>query len=873
MKSNYFVKASLLIIVVALITVIVSENSFLNSVDLENEKEILRTSGAGESMDAWAYERAYPFDEIPVSKFVAAFEAKKQQEAQRSNSIVGEWESLGPENIGGRTLCLAFHPTDPDIIFAGSASGGLWKTTTQGVGRFAWEQIPTGFPVLGVAAIAVDQNDPDIIIIGTGETYGTGLAEPGTINRLTRGTYGIGILKSVDGGITWSQTLQFDMNSIKGVMDIEINGQNSSEVFAATTDGVYRSVDGGDTWSLVFANANCFDIEIDPNNGSIVYVTQGNFNNGLDPNLCGIFKSTNGGDSFTELLDPGLISAWSGNAKLVIDPTDSNILYASIQVSWFNTGATTPAGIFKSTDAGSTWANINNQNIAQFQGWYSHDIAVNPSNNSEIINAGIATWKSTDAGINFTKKSNNSWTIGEVSVEVPEGGDDYVHSDVHAVYYHPLIANKVFFATDGGVFSSVDGGENFITHNGGLQTTQYYADMGSSSTNPDFCIAGAQDNASYIYKGEPSWFRVLGGDGMSASVRPDDDQIVFGSSQGLAIRKSNNGGISFFNSQPIIGNEPRAFAAPYKIAPSNNDIMYAGASFLYKNIVGGGSVWNATSAQVVDGSNVITKIAISPFNPDIVYVATAPDPFFGTLSPKVFRSVDGGQNFTDLSTGLPNRVCKDIEFDPTDDTIIYITFSGFGSNHVFKSTNSGANWSAIDNGLPDIPTNTIVVDPINPDDIYVGNDLGVYYSENGGTSWEVFSDLLPEATMIYDLNVSPSNRKLRIATHGRGIWERDFVNDPLSVSDFSISISKIILHPNPATNNVTIEIEANNNFDIVTVAVYNFLGQKITSIYDGPLFVGRNKISWDGLNINPSGSYLIVIETGNTSISKTLIIK
>lgn len=872
MKSNYFVKASLLIIVVALITVIVSENSFLEAIDLENEKELIRTSGAGESMDAWAYERAYPFDEIPVSKFVAAFEEKKVQEALRSNSIEGEWISLGPENIGGRTLCLAFHPTNPDIIFAGSASGGLWKTTTQGVGRFAWEHVPTGFPVLGVASIAIDQNDPDIILIGTGETYGTGLAEPGIINRRTRGTYGIGILKSTDGGITWSQTLQFDMNSIKGVMDIEINGQNSSEVFAATTDGVYRSVDGGDTWSLVFANANCFDIEIDPNNGSIVYVTQGNFNNGLDPNLCGIFKSINGGDSFTELLDTGLISAWSGNAKLAIDPTDSDILYASIQVSWDNFGSTTPAGIYKSTDAGSTWANINNQNIAQFQGWYSHDIAVNPSNNSEIINAGVATWKSTDAGVTFTKKSNNSWTNGEVSVEVPEGGDDYVHSDVHAVYYHPLIANKVFFATDGGVFSSVDGGENFITHNGGLQTSQYYADMGSSSTNPDFCIAGAQDNQTFIYRGGPSWFRVLGGDGMSASVRPDDDQIVFGSSQGLAIRKSNNGGISFFNSQPIIGNEPRAFSAPYEIAPSDNDIMYAGATFLYKNTVGGGSVWNATSAQPIDGTNVIMKIAISPFNADVIYVATVPDPFIGGV-PHIFKSIDGGQNWTLINLNLPIRVYKDIEIDPTNDNFIYVTFSGFGTNHVFRSVNGGANWISLDNGLPDVPTNTIIIDPINPSNIYVGNDLGVYFSENNGNSWELFSEGLPDATMIYDLNISPSNRKLRIATHGFGIWERDFVNDPLSVSDFSIGTSKIILHPNPATNNVTIEIEVNVDFDFVSIAAYNILGQKIASIYNGSLNVGRNKITWDGLNTNPTGSYFIVLEAGNSSVSKTLIIK
>jgi hypothetical protein len=280
MKSFKLTKTDLFFIGTLFVVVYLSKNESIGTIHSQKGEEASHTSGAGKSMDAWAFERAYPFNGIPVSKFVAAFEAKKQHEVQRSNLIVGEWESLGPENIGGRTLCLAFHPTDPDIIYAGSASGGLWKTTTQAVGENTWEPVPTGFPVLGVATIAVDQNDSDTIFIGTGETYGTGLAEPGTINRATRGTYGIGILKSVDGGITWSQTLQFNMNSIKGVMDIEINSQNSSEVFAATTDGLYRSVDGGDTWSLVFANANCFDIEIDPNNGSVIYVTQGNFNNG-----------------------------------------------------------------------------------------------------------------------------------------------------------------------------------------------------------------------------------------------------------------------------------------------------------------------------------------------------------------------------------------------------------------------------------------------------------------------------------------------------------------------------------------------------------------------------------------------------------------
>ena len=368
---------------------------------------------------------------IPIHRsrpksFIEAFNLTRENANNSGIESGGGWESLGPINIGGRMLCMAFHPTDEDIIYAGSASGGLWKSTTQGLGQNAWEYVPTGFPVLGVAAIAIDQNDPDIILIGTGETYGVGIAEPGTINRLTRGTYGIGILKSIDGGASWTQVLAFDEDEIKGVQDIEISNQSSLEIYAATTDGVYQSLDGGDNWTLIFNQLNCTDIEVDPNDGNILYVAQGNFNYGLDPNLSGLFKSTNKGGNFTELLDAGLLTAWSGNAKLTFDPTNSNTIYADIQVGWFNTGPTTPAGIYKSTNGGTNWTNINNQNIAQFQGWYSHDLAINPLNPSEMINVGIQTWKSTDTGVNFTQKSQNSWTLGEVPVEIPEGLDNYV---------------------------------------------------------------------------------------------------------------------------------------------------------------------------------------------------------------------------------------------------------------------------------------------------------------------------------------------------------------------------------------------------------------------------------------------------------------
>ncbi len=838
----------------------------------ETVAEDLQTSGAGIALQNWSFERSYPGTTVPISKYTDAYKAQKLMEANSARNLVGEWSSMGPINIGGRTLCLAFHPTNEDIIFAGSASGGLWKTTTQGFGQNAWEYVPTGFPVLGVAAIAIDANDPDIMFIGTGETYGVGFAEPGTVNRLTRGTYGIGILKTTDGGQTWSHVLQFNQDDIKGVQDVVINPQNSQEVYAAATDGVYKSSDGGDTWALIFTLTNCIDIEIDPTNGDIIYVSHGNFNYGLDPNLSGIFKSIDGGSTFNELLDPGLITAWSGNAKLLLDPTNPNTIYASTQVGWFNTNPTTPAGIFKSDDGGATWALLNNQNIAQFQGWYSHDIAINPSNTSEMIYVGISAWKSTDGGAAFSIKSGNSWTLGEVSVDFPEGGDNYVHSDIHAVYYHP-INNKVFYASDGGVFISDDGDQPFTTLNGGLRTTQYYADMGSSGTDPNFLIAGTQDNATYIYRGNPSWWRVIGGDGMTAAVNQNDDQTVYGSFQGLNLRRSANNGFSYITITPnLVSGDFTAFSAPYELAPSNQDILYAGGTYLYKATDGAANSnsWFATSTSAVD-VNPILKIAIAPDDPDLLYVTTSPDPTNGPTGAKIFKSTDGGQSFTQLTNGLPNRICKDIEFDPSDSDILYAVFSGFGTNHVYKTVDAGASWQPIDNGIPDVPANTILIDPINPDDIYLGNDLGVYYSDNGGISWETFNEELPEAVMIYDLNDSPSNRKVRIATHGHGIWQRSYVNDPLAVEDFDANGVDFKLFPNPANAEITLSTQRLNQSPF-SVDVFSITGQKMISVTSDGASLNTNELT---LNVSAlaSGMYFATLKQSGTTSTKRFIKK
>lgn len=854
---------------------IIALSLFILLLSTHSKKQVLpdfpiETSGAGLSLESWSFERSYPGTSIPAHSFQEAFQEHKAQLLQKSGSPTGEWESLGPENIGGRTLCLAFHPTDSNIIYAGSAGAGLWKTTTQGNGRFAWEHVPTGFPVLAVATIAIDPDNPDHILIGTGETYGIGFARPGTENRLTRGTYGIGILQTNDGGESWTQVLDFDQDRIIGIQDLEINPNNTLEVYAATTSGVYKSVDGGNEWNLIFIKSNCVDIEIDPNDGDIVYLSHGNLNFILHAARSGLYKSTNGGEQFIELTDPNLPDAWTGNAKLSIDPNDSDIIYAAIQDAFFNSDAQPARGLFKSTNQGEDWVNINQQDIARFQGWYAHDFAISPLNSNEIYKVGIDAWKSSNGGALFEKRSNwADWTFGQIPVDTIDGLPSYVHADIHGVYYHPLTPEKVFLATDGGVFSTVDGGETFITHNGGLQTTQFYANMASSSTSPDFCIGGTQDNATYIYRGDPSWYRVIGGDGMSAAIQTQNDQVVFGSAQGLYLVKSTDGGQNFSNASPDFINGDRvAFSAPYEIAPSNDNIMYAGSLILYRSTNAANS-WTPTRNTAIDGFNRVVKIGISPVDPNTLYVATAPDPFSGTGTSKVFKSVDGGQNFNQMM-GLPDRICKDITIDPNDENIVYLAYSGFGTAHLYKSIDAGNSWFPSDAGLPDIPTNSIAIDPLNTDDVYVGNDLGVYYSPDAGLNWENFSDALPDATMVVDLNISPSNRKLRIATHGRGIYQRDFVSLPLNVQENHLADLQLKVFPNPASELVQLKLDLSYKVSRSSIRLVSLSGQSVAQLHQGSFSPGANHIQWEVNPALPKGQYFIQIDLDGQLFSRAL---
>ena len=828
------------------------------------EKKTLRTSGALKALNLWTDQRAYPNNDIPVDKYFQAYEQQKFNLQKNDRDMPEPWQAIGPKNIGGRTVALAFNPQNPNTIYAGSASGGLWRSYTAGAGEQAWHRVATGYPVLGVSGIAIAPNDSNVIYIGTGEVYNYQNANIGVSNRITRGTYGIGILKTTDSGETWTKSLDWSYNQQKGVQDVDIDPNHPEVIWAATTDGAYKSTDAGVNWELKLPVIMAMNILIQPANSDTVLITCGNlFSNGH-----GIYRTIDGGESWTKMTT-GLPANFGGKAILSYCRTQPDIIYASI-----GNGYTGDAGTWlcKSTNAGETWEIVNTLDYATYQGWYSHFVGVKPDDPDVIICGGIDLFKSNNGGVTLQKKSYwDHWYMGDVPVGGPEGPPDYSHADHHVIVYHPDQPDVIYFGNDGGVFRSTDGGETFEGCNGGYQSTQFYNGFSSSVNDSLLALGGMQDNASAIYEGSPAWRRVVGGDGCWTAIDAGNDNILYASAQSLYLVKSYDRGWSWnYVNVPNYGTSN--FVSPYIVCQDNSQVIYAGRSYILKSTNGGGQWVRMNNNQPLNGMPILS-LAVYALDNNYVYAGVIPN-FSET---NMYRSVNGGESWENISHTLPNRYPMDIAVDPVMPFTVYVVFSGFNSAHVFKSLNGGAVWEDITHELPDVPTNAIAIDPEFPQHLYVGNDLGVFASTNQGESWLAFSAGLPEVVIAMDVSISPQNRKLRVATHGNGVYERSLIGDNTVATDDNEEIENFVLkpnYPNPFQANTMIAYSL-NKFTLVNIKIFNMAGQEVRSLLKNNYQdAGMHQVVWDGKNNNgkdaPAGNYLYRLITQNQTITRKM---
>ncbi|MBK7029745.1 MAG: exo-alpha-sialidase [Bacteroidales bacterium] len=634
-----------------------------------------------------------------AAKSVRAF----QSYSGNNRSVSGTWVSMGPSTIPspgpagyeglGRLNVVAFHPTNANKIYVGAPSGGFWMSDNNGLN---WTTTTDQLPSIGVSSIIVDYSNVNKILIGTGD-------------RDHGDAPGIGVYKSLDGGLTWS-------SSNNGMGDVNVNKiiqhPTSSMVFlAATNYGIFRSVDGGSNWTLTYSG-NYSDLCFKPGDASIVYAeSRANF-----------YRSTNNGQGFVQITS-GLPSGQRGS--IAVSAANPAVVYflQSNNDSGFQ-------GLFKSTDSGlnfntqSTYPNILDWSCdgsgTGGQGWYDLSIAADPTNANTLYVGGVDVWKSTDGGVNWV--INSHWYGG---CSVPA-----VHADCHYLGFSP-VTGRLYAGNDGGIYYSDNGGVNWTDCTVTMAIGQIYK-IGQSQTNASKTINGFQDNGTYTLQ-STGWVATGGGDGMECAVDYSNEAYMYHTIYfGDIFRTYNNG-----SEQHIAGNgaygidESGGWVTPFILSENNPKKMFVGYKDVWRSddATIGTPVWTKISSGEVEDCSVLEQ---SPANVDILYVV-----HWGTLK----RSDNANASTPSwVSCTLPGgNTPTDIEAHPTDPNIVYAT-AGY---NVYKSNNKGVSWSLVPGTLPGIPINTLVYDKNSSEGLYIGTQTGVLFKNSSLPDWILFtSDFL-----------------------------------------------------------------------------------------------------------------------------------
>ena len=747
----------------------------------EEEREGHQT-GAEKQLASWLWSKGYPDAANLGSKFWNAWEEykeiKKNTNALQGNQLqvdsYGSWASLGSvANIGGRILSIAIDPNSANNLFIGSASGGIWKSTNAGG---SWSYVPTNLPVLGVAAIVYHPTNSNILLAGTGEVYRTNNSNFGYNVWKARGTYGVGIIRSIDGGNTWTQVLTKNTSDLFAIQQLIYDPNNANTVYACATDGLYKSIDGGATWNTtpLYAINYVRDIAIHPSDPNQIVISVGNL---VDP-VKGVYRTINGGGSWTASATIG--SSYSGYVSL---DNNGTRLYAGVGSG----GA--GSELYMSTDFGANWSLKTNSNHCGGQYWFAHEVEVDPNNADQVFMGGISY---------YTYTSTNGTTGGNKTSF--SGG----HADVHDIEILPSNSNIIYIANDGGMYKSINGGSTFNAINTGLIAVQFYGAFAASPASPNIMIGGLQDNGVVKYNGS-SWSTVIGGDGGPSVFHPKNGNKILYSNDARAVYYSGNAGGSETQLLTNLGygyaqayDDRTGFMSPvaisYPTTAPNRLVMYAASDNLHISLDSGGSFSRPDPVNMTRAIDLTNKpaiaLAVSRSDRNKVYVSTSPlsqrsdDGLNVNIPARVLRSLnasdDANYTFTNISSTLPDRFTTDFAISSFSDDSVYITMGGFGGGHVYLTPDGGVTWLNRSSGLPDVPFNAIVIDPVRPNVIYAACDFGVYVSHNKGVNWFDFNTGFWETTLVMDLQITADN-KIAAATHGKGVFRSDLFVPPVTL--------------------------------------------------------------------------------------------
>jgi photosystem II stability/assembly factor-like uncharacterized protein len=801
-------------------------------------------SGALQALEFFSASRAHPDADIPADGYTRAAEQLRSAfPAPSSPGSSPQWRFLGPVNFSGRMVALEFNPLNGNTLYAGAAAGGLWRTRNANAGG-DWTRITLGNPVLGVSAITVHPADTNTIYVGTGEVYRYKGSVGGIVIRTTRGSFGMGILKTTDGGTTWARSLDWSYNQERGVQRIRINPRNTAVVYAATSEGILKSTNAGGSWVPVAEILMVRDILIHPTDTAKVLAAAGNFGT---PGS-GVYRSTDGGANWNPV--PGL-SGFTGYPMLEMWRQDPNVVFASLPDSTSGSGR-----LYRSVDFGVTWSALSTQAVYGVQGWYSQFVAVHPTDTLRVVRGGQSIWRSADGGRN--------------SVELPY--TTVAWADFHHYAHQPGSPGTLFIADDGGVWRSPDFGTTYPYVGQGLQTSQFYNGFSASAQDSARALGHVQDHFGYMYTGSVTWPEGGVDEVGWTGINQLRDSIMYAVSRnGGAMYRSTDRGITYASINTGISGGTRAWNAPFVISPTNPNILYFGRSRIFRS-TNGGTNWALAGTGDLNGTNPALSMAVAATNSNVVFVGLAPL----VSAAKVFRTTNGGTSWTDVTGPMPDRYPMDIAIDPSSDSVVYVAYGGFNAPHFFRSTDRGNSWTNITGLLPDVPGTAVAVDPFVTSHLYAGTDLGVFVSTNRGTTWAPFNDGLPEAVIVADLVVSPSNRSLKLATHSNGVYERSLLSRiGTSVGGGEESPLAFRLEqnfPNPFNPSTTVSW-SQDRAGAVRLSVLSITGSSVEVLADGVREAGRHSVRWSPRAL-ASGVYLLRLEAeGRAEVRKMTYIR
>lgn len=747
--------------------------------------------------------RGIPYPTGPNPRVRAIEEMQRAREINAPLIMSGTWTEIGPAPlpngqteggiqtpVSGRTIAIAVHPTNPNIAYVGAAQGGVYRTTD---GGDSWKAIFDSAQSLAAGSIAIAPSQTTTVYVGTGEPNGS-----------CDSFFGVGLYKITNAeNVTPTLTGPLNPGGIftgRAIGDVIVHPTDPNIIFVTTASGI-----GG---------LNCEA-----------------FGGGTVPPLPGrgLFRSTDGGTTFTKLTTATATNIVVGNFvhnELVMDPANPNRVAVSVNAPINPAGGGTGGGIYvssdalaatptftrtlslesvrielalhsaggtvniyaasgesngrlrRSTDGGATWsATLASANgFCGGQCFYDIAIAVDPTNPLTIILGGNVTGAATRL---VARSTDGGATFANVNAGV--------HADNHAVTFAPSNNQVAYMGTDGGIYKSTNNGSSWTSRSiAGYNATQFQ----SIAVHPSdffFTIGGTQDNGTEFLQPDNTWRRADFGDGGFALIDQNalntttvtmyhtyfNQSNAKGYARVLTTAAATDNGWSFFGcgfagSIPngMVCSGPTLFYAPMTLGPGNPNTLYFGADRLYRSIDSGTTV--STVSQLF--TSAISAVEIAPTNDNVRILGLTNGTVFATAT---------GANPLVQQTGTPAFPARGVgraAIDPSDPNTAYVAFTGFGvaaGQHIYKTTNLNASpptWTPSGNGIPDVPVNALAIDPMNPSVIFAGTDIGVFKTQDGGANWFPFGSGLP-VVAVFGMEIQNANRFLRIATHGRGMWE------------------------------------------------------------------------------------------------------